>query len=134
MHQNKVVSMCPKCTKIETYSSVSSIIRRMDGTKYELHTCSVCGERYLAHTFGYYSIRRFHGDNFVEQLESVLEITPEHCEKFIQQVKECDTDSELLKVVASIHGEIKPKTTKAYHQMLDTSLLITEDVWEKISE
>lgn len=134
MNQNKVVSMCPKCTKIDTYSSVPANMRRMGDKKYELHTCSICGERYLAHTFGYHSILRFHGDNYLEQMESILEITPEHCENFIQQVRECNTDSELLKVVESMHGDIEPKTTEEYNQMLDTSLLITQDVWEQIEE
>ncbi|CDE43346.1 unknown [Clostridium sp. CAG:411] len=134
MKQNKVVSMCPKCSKKDEFISVSSNKRRYGGRKYELRTCPVCGERYLARTYGYFSILRFHGDNFMEQMESILQITPEHCEGFIQQVKECNTESQLLKVVQSIHGDVKPMTNEAYDKMLDSSLMLTEDMLEVLED
>ena len=70
----------------------------------------------------------------MEQMESILQITPEHCEGFIQQVKECNTESQLLKVVQSIHGDVKPMTNEAYDKMLDSSLMLTEDMLEVLED
>ena len=134
MKENKVVAMCPKCSKIDVFVSSSTNKRRVRGQKYELHSCPICGEYYLAHTFGYYSILRFHGDNYIEQMESILEITPEHCESFIQQVKDCTTEDSLLKIVQNMHGDVKPASNQEYEKMLDTSMLITEDLREQIEE
>lgn len=134
MNQNKVVSMCPKCSKKDQFISVPSNKRRFEGNKYELRTCPFCGEYYLAHTYGYFSILRFHGNNFMEQMESILEITPEHCESFIQQVRECNTEEQLLRVVQSMHGEVKPMTTEQYNAMLDCSLILTEDMLDRLEE
>ena len=134
MKQNKVVSMCPKCSKKDQFISIASNNRRFEGKKYELRTCPVCGERYLARTYGYFSILRFHGDNFMEQMESILQITPEHCDGFIQQVKDCNTESQLLKVVQSMHGDVKPMTNEAYDKMLDCSLILTEDMLALLEE
>ncbi|MBQ5561138.1 MAG: hypothetical protein IIT46_15380 [Lachnospiraceae bacterium] len=132
MRESKVVSMCPKCSKIDTYPSSRSRRRYLDGQKYEIHTCPICGERYLAKTFGYHSILRFHGDDYMEQLESILEITPSHFDSFIQQLKDTNTEEQLLSVIHGMHGDVKPITTKEYEKMLDCSLILTEDLWEKI--
>lgn len=135
MLQKEVVSMCPKCSKKDKFVSQSTKVYRLDGKKYELHICPYCGERHLARIFGEYSILRFHGNNFIEQAESILEITPAHCESFIMQVKECTTEEQLLKVVRSMHGdEIVPLTNEEYDKMLDVSLMLTEDLKELIEE
>ncbi|MDE7422101.1 MAG: hypothetical protein K2N51_00125 [Lachnospiraceae bacterium] len=135
MLQKEVVSMCPKCSRKDKFVSQITKVHRLDGKKYEQHICPYCGEFYLAHTYGLYSILRFHGDNFAEQIESMLEITPAHCESFIQQVKDCATEEQLLKVVRNMHGdEIVPLTNEEYDKMLDTSLIITEDLRELIEE
>lgn len=127
--------MCPKCSKKDKFPTQITNVKKINGKKYELHICPICGEMYLARTFGYYSILRFHGDNFQEQLDSILEITPKHCESFIQQVQECITTEQLLKVVSSMHGEgIEPKSNAEYDEMLDTSLILTEDIKELIEE
>lgn len=132
MRKNSVVAMCPKCTKKDIFPSLSSNRRIYNNEKYELHVCSVCGERYLAHTYGLHSILRFHGDDFMEQMESIIEITPEHCTEFIHQIKECDTEEKLLQAVRRMHGDISPLSNEQYDKMLDTSLLLTEDVLEQI--
>lgn len=132
MKENKVVSVCPKCSKMDIYHSVSANRRRLNGKKVELHTCPVCGERYIARTYGYYSILRFHGDNFMEQLESILEITPKYCEVFIQQIRECSTEEQLLKVVQNMHGDVVPLSNEEYRKMLDVSIIMTEDVYEQL--
>ena len=67
-------------------------------------------------------------------MESILEITPEHCESFIQQVRECNTEEQLLRVVQSMHGEVKPMTTEQYNAMLDCSLILTEDMLDRLEE
>lgn len=129
MLQKEVVSMCPKCSKKDKFISQITKVYRLNGKKYEQHICPYCGELYLARTFGVYSILRFHGDNFAEQMESILEITPAHCDSFIQQVKDCVTEEQLLKVVRNMHGdEIVPLTKEEYNKMLDVSLIITEDL------
>lgn len=132
MKENKVVSVCPKCSSTNIYQSVGSNKRILDGQKVELHTCPICGERYIARTYGYYSILRFHGDNFMEQMESILEITPEYCEAFIQQIRECNTEEELLKVVQNMHGDVSPLSNEEYEKMMDVSILMTEDVCKKL--
>lgn len=133
MLEKKVVSMCPKCSTIEQYTSQLGKVCRLDGNKFEKHTCMICGEQYLAHTFGYYSILRFHGDSFEEQVESILEITPSHCESFIQQVKMCTNKEELRRIVQNMHGDnIEPLSNTEYEKRLDTSIMLTEDVKEKI--
>lgn len=134
MRESKVVSMCPKCSKIDVYASSNSKKRYIDGEKYQLHNCPICGERYLAKTYGYHSILRFHGDNFVEQMESILEITPSHFESFISQLRECETEERLLAVVQSLHGDVKPMSKQAYLNMVDQSLIITEDLRIKMEE
>lgn len=135
MLQKEVVSMCPKCSRKDKFVSQVTKVHRLNGKKYEQHICPFCGEMYLARTFGVYSILRFHGDNFAEQIESMLEITPAHCDSFIQQVKDCMTEEQLLKVVRKMHGdEIKPLTNEEYDKMLDTSLILTEDLKEMIAE
>ena len=114
---------------IKKSSAQITKVYRLNGKKYEQHICPYCGELYLARTFGVYSILRFHGDNFAEQMESILEITPAHCDSFIQQVKDCVTEEQLLKVVRNMHGdEIVPLTKEKYNKMLDVSLIITEDL------
>lgn len=132
MKENKVVSVCPKCSKMDIYQSVSANKRILDGQKVELHTCPVCGERYIARTYGYYSILRFHGDNFMEQLESILEITPKYCEAFIQQIRECNTEEQLLKVVQNMHGDVVPLSNEEYRKMLDVSIIMTEDICDRM--
>lgn len=134
MKENSVVAMCPKCSKIDVFSSQAGKVHRIEGKKYEQHMCPLCWEHYLARTYGFYSILRFHGDNFVEQMESILEITPEHCTGFIQQVKDSVSEKELLKIVQNIHGDVNPLTNEEYEKMLDSSLIITEDLWELLQE
>lgn len=135
MLQKEVVAMCPKCSRKEMFVSQITNIHHVNGKKYEVHICRYCGEMYLARTFGKYSILRFHGDNFVEQMESMLEITPMHCESFIQQVRDCMTEEQLLNAVRNMHGdEIKPLTNEEYDKMLDVSKFLTEDMKEMIEE
>lgn len=134
MKENKVVSICPKCSNMDTYQSVSANKRILDGQKVELHTCPICGERYIARTYGYYSILRFHGDNFMEQMESILEITPKYCEAFIQQIRECSTEEQLLKVVRNMHGDVTPLSNEEYEKMLDVSMIMTEDIYERLED
>ena len=135
MLQREVISMCPKCSRKDKFVSQITNVHRINGNKYELHICPFCREMYLARTFGVYSILRFHGNNFVEQMESMLEITPAHCESFIQQVKECVTEEQLLQVVRNMHGdEITPMTNEEYDKMLDVSLFLTEDLRAMIEE
>lgn len=134
MRKGKVVAMCPKCCRKDVFETVGVNRRLLKGEKYEIRICPFCGERYLAKTYGYNSILRFHGDDFMEQMESILEITPKHCENFIQQVKGCNETGELLRVVQSMHGDVKPMSTAEYEQMLDTSLLLTEDLYEQLTE
>ena len=133
MMEKKVISMCPKCSSEDQFSSQTSKICWLDGQRYELHTCPICGEQYLAHTFGYYSILRFHGDTFEEQVASILEITPSHCHSFIQLVNECSGKESLTKVVKNMHGDtVEPLTNDEYEKMLDTSIMLTEDIKEKV--
>ena len=133
MMEKKVISMCPKCSSEDQFSSQTSKICWLDGQRYELHTCPICGEQYLAHTFGYYSILRFHGDTFEEQVASILEITPSHCHSFIQLVHECSSKESLSKVVKNMHGDkIEPLTNEEYVKQLDSSIMLTEDIKEKI--
>ena len=125
--------MCPKCSSEDQFSSQTSKICWLDGQRYELHTGPICGEQYLAHTFGYYSILRFHGDTFEEQVASILEITPSHCHSFIQLVHECSSKESLSKVVKNMHGDkIEPLTNEEYVKQLDSSIMLTEDIKEKI--
>lgn len=133
MMEKKVISMCPKCSTEEQFSSQSSKICWLNGERYELHTCPICAEQYLAHTFGYYSILRFHGDTFEEQVASILEITPSHFHSFIQLVHECSNIESLGNIVKNMHGDkIEPLTNKEYANLLDSSVMLTEDVKEKI--
>lgn len=128
METNAVVAMCPKCSKVDIFASVRGNKRKVKEQKYEIHTCSICGERYLAHTLGYYSILRYHGDDFLERKESILEITPKHCENFIRQVNECEREEELESIIRGMHGEIQPLSNEAYHKQLDQSIFITDDL------
>lgn len=135
--RGKVVAKCPKCSKEEKFSSHRKNIRYLNGERYELHTCPICGERYLARTFGFHSILRFHGDDFGEQLSSILEITPntEHWQGFLQQVHECTDEKNLLKVIRNSHGDnVKALSNAEYSGFIDRSLIITEDLWEQLEE
>lgn len=135
MLQKEVVSMCPKCSKKDRFISQVTQVHSLNGEKYEQHICPYCGELYFARIFGVNSILRFHGDNFAEQMESLLEITPPHCESFIQQVRDCTTEEQLLKVVRNMHGdEIVPLSNEEYDKMLDVSMILTEDIKEMIEE
>lgn len=133
MIEKKVISMCPKCSTEDQFSSQASKVCWLDGEKYEVHICPICGEQYLAHTYGYYSILRFHGDTFEEQVASILEITPSHCHSFIQQVNECTSKESLWNVVKNMHGDkAEPLSNEEYEKRLDTSIILTEDIKEKI--
>lgn len=136
MLQREVVSMCPKCSRKDKFVSQITNVYRLNGKKYELHICPFCGEMYLALTFGAYSILRFHGDNYTEQIDSILEITPpKHFESFVRQIKDCVSEEQLLKIVRNMHGdEVKPLTNEEYDKMLDESLILTEDIKELIEE
>ena len=68
----------------------------------------------------------------MEQLESILEITPKYCEAFIQQIRECKTEEQLLKVVQNLHGDVVPLSNEEYRKMLDVSIIMTEDICDRM--